>query len=365
MTKAGIIALVLGIIGLAVYFQKDNLMRKAFEPRVTQPIVNMDGPDTQMTAEEPGVVAENLNIPWEIRWLPSGEILVTERPGRLLLIGNDRQVIEIEGGLMGLALHPDFADNNLIYLYLTARENGQLVNRVERYRLEGSTLTDWEVVVEGILGANNHDGGRIDFGPDGKLYIATGDAQQPQLAQDINSLNGKILRADADGSNLEVYSYGHRNVQGLAWDSQGRLWATEHGPSGTGTGFDEVNLIVAGGNYGWPEIQGDETVEGMITPVIQSGADDTWAPAGMAIRGDKLYFVGLRGETLYEAQIDGDNLTNLTRNFTSEFGRLRALRVGADNQLYVTTSNRDGRGSINDGDDKLIRLSLDKALSPE
>src|SRR3989344_4731096 len=360
MTKVGLVAAVLGVVALVIYFQKDALIKQALKPRVT--------PTTSEESTGPEVVADNLNIPWEIRWLPDGRMLVTERPGRLLIIGpltdaQDRQVIEVggvvhagEGGLLGLALHPNFTANNQIYLYLTAREGDQLVNRVERYQLEGNTLINRKVIVEGILGNSNHDGGRLDFGPDGKLYISTGDAQNQSLAQDTSSLNGKILRINNDGTGLEVYSYGHRNIQGLAWDNQDRLWVTEHGPSGTGSGFDEVNLIVKGANYGWPEIQGDEGKEGMVKPVIQSGADDTWAPAGIVIIGNRLFFTGLRGVTLYEAEITGGNLTNLQRHLTGKFGRLRALRLGPDNKLYLSTSNRDGRGTVNAGDDKIIRL---------
>ncbi len=367
MTKVGFIALVLAVVGLVIYLQPKNIDKTTDLEQEAAPVV-----ESQLG--EPEIVAENLNIPWEIRWLPDGRMLVTERPGRLLIIGpstnaQDRQVIEVsgvahvgEGGLLGLALHPNFSLNQQLYLYLTARDGDQLVNRVERYQLEGNSLTNREVIVEGILGNSNHDGGRLDFGPDGKLYITTGDAQNEALAQEKESLNGKILRVNDDGSGLEVYSYGHRNVQGLAWDNQDRLWATEHGPSGTASGFDEVNLIVPGGNYGWPEIQGDETAEGMATPVIQSGADETWAPAGIEIIGNRLFFTGLRGATLYEAQIEGGKLTNLQRHLANQFGRLRALRLGPDNQLYFSTSNRDGRGTVKTGDDKIIRLSFDTVL---
>ncbi len=338
-------------------------------------VVNTNNPQIQTTStvssqQTEAVAVQDLEVPWDLAWLPDGKMLVTERPGRLLIIentgsGQNRQIIQIEGvkalgegGLLGLALHPDFAANRKIYLYLSYEDNGQLKNRVESYELNGNSLTSRQVVVDGILGAAFHDGGRIAFGPDGKLYVATGDAQQDALAQDKNSLNGKILRVNADGSGLAVYSSGHRNVQGLAWDSQGRLWATEHGPSGAESGRDEVNLIKEGGNYGWPEIKGDEQKEGMISPVIQSGAGETWAPAGMTIVDNRLLFVGLRGETLYSATIAGDKLTDFERLFAKKWGRLRTIKLGPDGWLYLLTSNRDGRGTPKKNDDKIIKIKL-------
>ncbi|MCH7730208.1 PQQ-dependent sugar dehydrogenase [Patescibacteria group bacterium] len=323
-----------------------------------------DGPDIE-------IVAENLEIPWEVAFLPNGELLVTERPGRLIKIGKERKVYEIsgvrdvgEGGLLGLALHPDFKNNQLIYLYLTSSDAGKIVNRVERYRLENDSLINREVILEGIAGASNHDGGRIEFGPDGFLYITTGDAQKPNLAQDINSLNGKILRVKDDGSippdnpfGNAVYSYGHRNVQGITWDSEGRLWATEHGRSGLLSGLDELNLIEPGKNYGWPDIQGDETREGMVAPIIHSGASETWAPAGAEFIKDSIFFTGLRGSTLYQAKIENENVTTLVKHFENQYGRLRAVRLGPDGYLYITTSNQDGRGPPRQGDDKIIRIN--------
>jgi glucose/arabinose dehydrogenase len=263
-----------------------------------------------------------------------------------------------------MALHPDFEENNYLYLYLTAEAEQNLINRVERYQLIDDHWEDKTVVLEDIAGASYHDGGRMEFGPEGYLYITTGDAGEPDLAQDTNSLSGKILRINDDGTipednpfDNEVYSYGHRNPQGLAWDSQGRLWATEHGPSGAQSGFDELNLIKKGGNYGWPEIRGDQTQQGMINPVIQSGADDTWAPAGLAVKNGILFFAGLRGSSLYQAEIQGEELVKLRANFQNEYGRLRAVRMGPDGYLYFTTSNQDGRGEVRPGDDKLIRVN--------
>ncbi len=319
------------------------------------------------------VVAQDMDIPWEIAFLPDGDLLITERSGSLLRLGKDKTSITIdgvahigEGGLLGLALHPDFEQNNTLYLYLTSQVNGIITNRVERYILNGDRLDNRNVIIEGIPGAANHDGGRIEFGPDGYLYITTGDAGDPQSAQDIQSLAGKILRLTPEGAIPEdnpfqspVYSYGHRNPQGITWDDQGRLWSTEHGRSGFGSGFDELNLIEPGKNYGWPVIQGDETREGMQTPVIHSGASTTWAPGDVAFARGTLYFSGLRGASLY-AYAPAEQLPDsYMAYFEKEYGRLRAVRLGPDGHLYITTSNQDGRGRPFEGDDKLLRINLD------
>lgn len=324
------------------------------------------------------VVASGLDTPWEIVFLPSGEMLVTERSGNLVLIGRTVTRIQVpnveqrgEGGLLGLALDPDYAVNKQIYVYLTSLENGQLVNRVERYVFKDAALSDREVIFEGILGANNHDGGRIEFGPDGYLYITTGDAQNPDIAQDIASLQGKILRVSSEGEVPEgnpfasaVWSYGHRNPQGLAWDAEGRLWSTEHGPSGLGSGYDELNLITPGANYGWPEIQGEEMLEGMLSPVIQSGGSVTWAPGDVEYLDGKLYFTGLRGTALYVVSLDGDRVTDFATFFSGEYGRLRAVRLGPDGYLYVSTSNRDGRANPGANDDLILRVNPNLMTTP-
>jgi glucose/arabinose dehydrogenase len=327
------------------------------------------------------VVATNLRVPWEVVFLPDGDLLVTERPGILKKIGKNKKTYIIEkveqtgeSGLLGLALHPRFSDNHWVYLYLTAANNGGLKNTVVRYRLENDLLTDKKIIIDNIPGASFHNGGRIAFGPsfakatggkpDYYLYITTGDASQSNLAQDINSLAGKILRLKDDGSipidnpfDNAVWSYGHRNPQGLAWDDQRRLWATEHGRSGLLSGFDELNLIERGKNYGWPVMQGDEAKSGMDCPIIQSGPDLTWAPAGTVFWKGAIFFGGLKGETLYEAKISGDKQISLISHFSHEFGRIRAVVVGPDGDLYITTSNTDGRGAPRAGDDKIIRLN--------
>lgn len=359
------IALIIFISFLAavyIYFQS-----KQKGPGGTVDETKKQFPSSQQTEEDIEVIAQNLNIPWEVAFLPTGEILVTERPGTLLLIKN-RQKISIEGvahvgegGLLGLAIHPDFVNNHLIYLYLTTETSQGLTNRVERYKLEGNQLSEQKVILQGIAGASNHDGGRIAFGPDGYLYITTGDAQNSESSQDINSLNGKILRVKDDGSipsdnplGNAVYSLGHRNSQGLAWDDRGRLWATEHGRSGIQSGLDELNFIEKGKNYGWPIIQGDQTREGMVSPVIQSGSSATWAPAAAAFYDGSIFFGGLRGEALFEYKIAEKSLKEYLQG---QFGRIRAVVFGPDGYLYLTTSNTDGRGNPKEGDDKLIKVN--------
>jgi len=317
------------------------------------------------------VVAEKLAIPWEIVFLPDNSILVTERPGNLLHIDTNQTRIPVagvehigEGGLLGMALHPEFQTNHFLYLYLTTQTPQGLENRVERYVFENSELSDKTPIISEIPGAKYHDGGRIAFGPDGYLYIAAGDGGDEDAAQDKNSLNGSILRVSEDGSipdnnpfGTAVYSYGHRNVQGLAWDDEARLWATEHGRSGIQSGFDELNLIVPGANYGWPVIEGDESKVGMTSPILQSGADDTWAPGGITYFKNSLYFAGLRGAALYRVRLKAGKAEKVEMYLREEYGRLRTVQIGPDGFIYILTSNTDGRGKAQENDDKILRIN--------
>ena len=361
------IIVVLGIVlgmALILYGGRGVLMPFLFSPQTPEKtqIGIEKAPEEAIT-----IIAQGLIIPWEIVFLPNKDILVTQRSGELLLIGEDT-MYEIEGvahvgegGLLGMTLHPDFKTNRLLYLYLTTQTKQGLENRVERYRFSENKLLERTTIISGIPGAKFHDGGRIEFGPDGMLYITTGDAGKSDSAQDVNSLAGKILRLNDDGSIPddnpflnEVYSYGHRNPQGLTWDSEGRLWSTEHGRSGIQSGFDELNPIEKGKNYGWPVIQGNETKEGMETPFLHSGSNFTWAPGDVEYLNGSFLFTGLRGEALY--QVD-ENSKELKIHFFREFGRIRAVRLGTDGMLYITTSNQDGRGRPKEGDDKIIRLN--------
>lgn len=333
-------------------------------------------------AGAPRVVASGLQVPWEIRFLPDGDLLLTERPGGLLRLSpggdtvrTDRVpgVVSVsESGLMGMALHPSYDENGWLYLCFTTGSNDDLSNRVERFEYGSDGLTTGTPVVTGMRGGPFHDGCRLEFGPDGYLYVTMGDAGNGPDAQDTGSLNGKILRVDEAGDPApgnpfqnEVHSYGHRNPQGLAFDGSGRLWSTEHGPSGLSSGYDEVNLVIRGNNYGWPEIRGDESAPGRVGPAVHSGSDRTWAPAGAAWHDDALLFGGLRGEAIYRIEISPQALSptaeraarlDVTSHFQGDFGRIRALRTGPDGLLYFSTSNRDGRGNVRDGDDRILAV---------
>ena len=334
------------------------------------------------------VVARGLQIPWAIDFAPDGRIFLTERPGRIRVIRDGELQSEPwaqipvahegEGGLLGLALDPNFAENGFVYVYYTYREGTRLWNRVARLTDREGRGEDLVVILDRIPGSTIHDGGRIRFGPDGKLYVTTGDANVPASAQDLTSLAGKILRLNPDGSiptdnpfpNSPVWSYGHRNPQGLAWHPvTGALFSTEHGPSGLPPNccHDEVNVIEPGQNYGWPSVFGIRGDPRFVDPILESGSD-TWAPSGAAFySGDRLpeswrgrfFFAALRGQHLGRVTVRSSDLRSVERFeklFVGEFGRLRDVVQGPDGFLYVTTSNRDGRGIPRSGDDRLLRI---------
>lgn len=312
------------------------------------------------TGEE---IARDIDVPWGLAFLPDGAALVAERDsGRILRIAPGRAPEEVyrvpgvvargEGGLLGLAVSPDYTENRYVYAYFTAADD----NRIVRFRLEGTP----EPVFTGIAQAGNHNGGRIAFGPDGMLYVGTGDAGQTARSQDPESPNGKILRLTPAGvpapdnpiAGSPVYSLGHRNVQGLAWDRSGRLFAAEFGQNR----LDEINLIRPGANYGWPAVEGGGGGErGYVDPELTWSTAEA-SPSGIAIAGDTLYVAALRGERLWTATITGDGIVDPRDLLRDSYGRLRTVNVAPDGALWLTTSNTDGRGDVREGDDRILRF---------
>lgn len=317
------------------------------------------------------VVATGLEVPWGLSFLPDGQALVGERDtGRLYRVpagGGDPVpagtvpgvVPGGEGGLLGIAVDPLYIHDSFVYAYLTAADD----NRIVRFRLDPGSpeVYDLQVVLDGIAKAGNHDGGGLAFGPDGMLYVGTGDAGDPARSQDPDSLNGKILRMDPLGNPpLEdpnpdpdslVYSRGHRNVQGLAWDSDGRLWATEFGQDT----FDEVNLIQPGGNYGWPEVEGVGDDPRFVDPKVTWSTDEA-SPSGLAYAGGSLWAAALRGERLWRIPVSGEQAGRPVASLEGQYGRLRTVTLAPDGSLWITTSNRDGRGDPDGGDDRILRV---------
>lgn len=357
------------LILLVVYVYSVRNQNKTSDGEV-ESVVNTS---TSTTTKEATVVAQGLEVPWGIAFLPDGGMLVTERSGQVVHVESGRVfpiegVVHVgEGGLLGIALHPDFSENRYVYLYHTTETSAGITNRIVRYTYQPEELVFESVILDNMPGARYHDGGRIAFGPDRMLYVAVGDAGDEDSAQDTQTLSGTILRLNDDGSvpsdnpfGNEVYSYGHRNPQGLTWDDEGRLWSTEHGRSGIFSGFDELNYIVSGGNYGWPDSQGNTVAEGTRAPSLHSGGSTTWAPASAEYHNNgSIFFGGLRGETLYEAEVEGEEVVTLHEHFKGVYGRIRTVVLGPDGFLYITTSNRDGRGSPDENDDKIIRVHPD------
>ena len=379
------------LLALALFAAGETLQARACDTKPQEPTPDVtpsppsrsDGPvfTTQDGVRfRVEVVVNNLEIPWSFAFAPDGRLFVTERPGRVQIIDITRQTSQLaltlddvfadgEGGLLGLVLDPSFASNGLVYLYYSARTSaGRAVNRVVRYRESGGRLAERIVLLDNIPANVIHDGGRLRFGPDGLLYITAGDAATEQVAQDVASLAGKILRINPDGTtprgnpfSSPVYSYGHRNPQGIDWHPvTGDLWESEHGA----TGNDEINVVDAGINYGWPRIEGSQTMPAMREPI--TFYNPAVAPSGASFyRGqrfmqfaDNLFVGTLRGTHLLRLRIDpaSRRIVGQERLLEGQFGRIRDVVSGPDGYVYFCTNNRDGRGNPVTGDDRIARL---------
>jgi len=314
-------------------------------------------------------IVEGLNVPWGIAFLGSGAALVSQRDeASVVRITPEGEVTDLgkvpgvesqgaaggEGGLLGIALAPD--DESVLFAYLTTASD----NRVVRMTVDGDSLGEPEPILTGIARASHHNGGRLLFDADGLLYVSTGDAGDPATAQDRDALTGKILRIAQDGKAADgnpfgnrTWSYGHRNVEGLALDGEGRLWASEFGEKR----FDELNLIEAGGNYGWPDVEGESDDDGLMRPKATWTTDEC-SPSGIAVTRSTAFLGALQGECVFAVPLDGEDAGKPQRLFGGENGRIRTVAAAPDGSLWVTTSNTDGRATPGAKDDRILRVTL-------
>lgn len=326
-----------------------------------------DAPIDAVRPAVESVVLDGLNVPWSVVFLPGGDALVSERDTacvvRVHADGHSSTVGTLpnvkpssnfgEGGLLGLALAPN--DPHTVFAYHSTDDD----NRIVRLSIDGDRLGDALPILTGIPASTNHNGGRLAFGPDGLLYASTGDAGESDRAQDTDDLGGKILRIRPDGRpapgnpfHNEVWTYGHRNVEGLAFDRAGRLWASEFGDAA----YDELNLIERGNNYGWPEVEGVDG--GAFTDPLNTWPPAECSPAGIAVARSTAFLGALRGERLISVPLHGARTGEPSEWFVGEYGRIRAVTVAPDAALWITTSNTDGRAEPGPDDDRILRVTV-------
>lgn len=362
------------VVGLALFLtDKEDTARNKDNGSQGQ-AVDVAGEAIEVVKSDDGsIAANNLFIPWTIN--KNGDtFFLSQREGNVIEIDGDLGLVEVqkvkttedivhegEGGFLGFTLAPDFETTKKAFAYHTYKKDGKTLNRIIALTLKGNTWNETEVLLDKIPGGEKNNGGRIQIGPDGKLYVTTGDTGNGEVSQDLESLAGKILRLNLNGDipgdnpfeNSYVYSFGHRNPQGLAWDNNGNLYSSEHGESG----HDEINLIKAGKNYGWPVIEGNEGAINMVKPIYQSG-DKTWAPSGMAFYDGQLYIASLAGSKILTYDIASGKVAE----FFDDAGRLRDILI-EDESLFTITNNKDKRGKPGKKDDRLIQMSLTQKAS--
>ncbi len=320
-------------------------------------------PTTAVDLSVAGTVATGLNVPWGIAFLPDGDALVSQRDDATIVrISRDGTVTTLgavpgvapggEAGLLGIALDPD--DPTVLYAFATTASD----DRVLRLRLDGDRLGQPTPILTGIPIGSRHHGGRLLFADDGTLFVSTGDAGNGPTAQDRDALGGKILRITRDGDpapdnpfDNRTWSYGHRNIEGLALDADGRLWATEFGEKKA----DELNLITRGGNYGWPKVEGRG--DDFIQPKVTWPTDDC-SPAGLAIAQSTAFLGALQGRSVFAVPLDGESAGQPREFFAGDYGRIRNVFAAPDDSLWVTTSNTDGRNKPAADDDRILRVTF-------
>lgn len=383
MKKYGFLGLIVALLVTALVFlfvnDDEEAPKEATQPKQEQKDKESDAVQVfeesiEVFASDDGNInANKLFIPWTIN-KNGGTFYLSQRDGTVVEIDGDLGVVDVqdvelsekifhegEAGFLGFILDPEFKSTSRAFAYYTYEKDGDILNRVVSLMLDGSTWKENKILLDNIPGGQKDTGGRMAIGPDGKLYATTGDVGKNDLAQDLDSLAGKILRLELDGEiptdnpfeDSYVFSYGHRNSQGLAWDENGNLYNSEHGEDG----HDEINLVEAGKNYGWPVIQGDEEAEDMVSPLVHSG-NSTWAPSGVAFRDGKLYVASLAGKKIFTYDIANETMAD----FYDEAGRLRDVFI-EENALFVVTSNHDNRGEPSEKDDRLIHIPLAEEAS--